>query len=110
MTAPDDTAPAPTRLADYVPCFDVPSPLDLDHDAFMFGGCGELCRCAPDSAEAEYLMSRAPRRREILPLLAAQGKTAEMCGPCNIVVFAATDKDWAIFWAAHTDCVWRSVK
>ncbi|ATY17123.1 hypothetical protein CU254_41845 (plasmid) [Amycolatopsis sp. AA4] len=110
MTTADEDATAPTRLADYVPLFDVTSPLPLDHDPFAFGECGERCRCAPDSAEGEFLMSSSQRRDEIRALLTAEGKTAEMCGPCNALVFAASDEDRARFQAEHEDCPWHSVK
>lgn len=97
----------PTRLADFVPFFDVDEPFPLTHDVFLRDReCGELCHCAPTTPEAEYLMGTGIRAEQIKQLLAAQGKTVEMCGPCNTLTFASNDEEKARFWAEHPDCQW----
>jgi hypothetical protein len=97
----------PIRLADYVPFFDVDEPLSLEHQRFLADEpCGELCHCAPATPEAEYLLGTGNRAEQIERLLATQGKTVEMCGPCNTLIFASTNEEKTRFWAEHPDCQW----
>ncbi|WP_158886190.1 hypothetical protein [Amycolatopsis anabasis] len=98
--------PLPTRLSDYVPHFDVAEQFPLKHRVFVSGECDELCYCAPSDAEGEYLLSSAKRSEQIRELLATQGKTVEMCGPCNTVIFAGNEAEKDEFWSQHDGCVW----
>ncbi|WP_018685339.1 hypothetical protein [Actinokineospora enzanensis] len=97
----------PTRLADFVPFFDVDEPFPQEHHRFLSDEtCGELCHCAPTTPEAEYLLGTGHRTEQIEELLATQGKTVEMCGPCNTLIFASNDEEKTRFWAEHPDCQW----
>lgn len=92
----------------YVPFFDVAERFVVDHRD-VFGkpcGEGEPCGCAPSTPEEEYLLSSAQRTEQIEALLATQGRTVELCGPCNTLIVAGADQEKRAFWARHSDCEW----
>lgn len=102
-----NNANPPTRLADFVPFFDAAEQFPLTHHRFFpEDRCSELCHCAPATPEDEYLLGTCARAQQIEELLAAQGKTVEMCGPCNTLIFASTAEDKDQFWAEHPNCQW----
>lgn len=98
--------PTSTPTSGYVPFFDVAEPYIVRCQPFFPGDCDHGCSCAPSCPEGEYLLSTSTRREQIVTELARQGRTLEMCPPCNTVLLACTDQQRRAFWNQHPACVW----